>query len=108
MAASLLSLIRIMPVYADAGSTDGMFNLGLAYGHREGVAQDYVKAREWFQKAADGGDAIGMNDLGVLYENGLGVARDYEKAREWYQKAADNGIANAKQALSRLDSTQHP
>jgi TPR repeat protein len=33
-----------------------MFNLAGFYKKGLGVAQDYVKAREWYQKAADGGD----------------------------------------------------
>jgi TPR repeat protein len=59
------------------------------------VAQDYAKAREWFEKAADKGDAGAMNSLGWLYQNGYGVARDYVKAREWYEKAADKGETKA-------------
>ena len=57
------------------------------------MAQDYAKAREWYEKAADKGDADAMADLGVLYANGQGVAQDYAKAREWYEKAADKGDA---------------
>ena len=39
------------------GSTNAMFNLGTLYDDGQGVAQDYAKAREWYQKAADRGDA---------------------------------------------------
>ena len=34
-----------------------MFDLGLLYANGQGVAQDYIKAREWFEKAADKGNA---------------------------------------------------
>jgi TPR repeat protein len=34
-----------------------MFTLGLHYDYGYGVAQDYAKAREWYEKAADKGDA---------------------------------------------------
>jgi len=68
-----------------------MFDLGVLYRDGLGVAQDYDKARELFQKAADAGDADAMNNLGALYGKGLGVAQDYGKAREWYQKGADAG-----------------
>src|SRR5262249_13062357 len=44
---------------------------------------DYVKAREWWEKAAQKGDGDAMFGLGYLYENGQGVARDYAKARQW-------------------------
>ena len=34
-----------------------MVKLGLMYSNGEGVPQDYVKAREWYLKAADKGNA---------------------------------------------------
>jgi uncharacterized protein len=40
--------------------------LGVMYEFGHGVAQDYGKAREWYQKAADAGNAIGMDHLGAL------------------------------------------
>ena len=70
------------------GQRDAMSNLGLLYDNGQGVAQDYAKAREWYEKAADKGDADAMFNLGLLYDNGQGVAQDYAKAREWYEKAA--------------------
>jgi predicted Zn-dependent protease len=79
-----------------------MFNLGVIYHNVQGAAQDYGKAREWFEKAAERGDARGMHNLGVLYENGYGVAQDYGKAREWFEKAADKGDAAAKAVLENV------
>src|SRR5271165_3588152 len=38
---------------ADAGDPRAMNNLGSMYADGRGVAQDYGKAREWYQKAAD-------------------------------------------------------
>jgi TPR repeat protein len=66
------------------------------------VAQDYAKAREWYEKAAEKGDTTAMVNLGLLYDNGRGVAQDYAKAREWYEKAADRGVPKAKAQLERL------
>jgi TPR repeat protein len=66
------------------------------------LPQDYVKAREWFEKAAAGGDEIGMRDLGLLYVNGWGVPKDYVKAREWYEKAAAAGSTDAVKDLADL------
>ena len=37
-----------------------MVNLGVLYDNGRGVAQDYAKAREWYEKAADKGDADAM------------------------------------------------
>ena len=45
---------------------DAMFNLGLLYDEGHGVAQDYAKAREWYEKAADKGDTTAMKNLGCL------------------------------------------
>ena len=82
-----------------------MSNLGLLYDNGLGVAQDYAKAREWYEKAADKGDANAMASLGLLYHNGQGVAQDYAKAREWYEKAADKGDADAMVNLGLLFQT---
>ena len=87
---------------ADAGNSDAMNNLGTLYAHGQGVAQDYGKAREWYQKAADAGNPAAMNFLGALYAHGQGVAQDYGKAREWFQKAADAGNTTAMDNLGGL------
>ncbi len=79
-----------------------MLNLGVLYENGHGVAQDYAKAREWYEKAAANGESMAMLNLGVLYENGHGVAQDYAKAREWYQKAVDIGDATALANLEQL------
>jgi TPR repeat protein len=40
-----------------------MFNLGLLYDEGHGVAQDYAKAREWYEKGADKGDTTAMKRM---------------------------------------------
>jgi len=65
-----------------------MLGLGGLYESGRGVAQDYGKAREWYEKAADKGD--------------VGVTQDYAKARDWYEKAAAKDNASAMAALERL------
>ena len=92
---------------ADQGDATAMANLGMSYLNGRGVARDYVKAREWYQKAADKDNAGGMAGLGALYANGHGVARDYVKAREWYQKAADKGHAAGMAGLGVLYVNGH-
>ena len=72
---------------ADREDSTSMRNIGL-YRHGHGVPQDYVKAREWYEKAAAKGSAGALRDLGRLYANGQGVEQDYVKAREWFEKAA--------------------
>ena len=72
------------------------------YEDGQGIAQDYGKAREWYEKAAIQGYADAQNNLGLLYEKGLGVGRDYNKAREWYEKAAAQGHAGAQNNLGLM------
>ena len=87
---------------ADRGDAISMANLGKLYQYGQGVAQDYGKAREWYEKAAANGYANAMSNLGGLYQYGQGVAQDYAKAREWYEKAAAKGDANAMFSLGGL------
>jgi TPR repeat protein len=79
-----------------------MLNLGTLYANGWGVAQDYAKARELYEKAAGQGSTNAMFNLGTLYDYGRGVAQDYAKAREWYQNAADKGDADAKARLEQM------
>ena len=73
------------------GDASAQFALGVMYVNGEGVRQDYVKAREWYEKAAAQGNARAQLALGVMYVNGYGVRQDNVKAREWFGKACDNG-----------------
>jgi TIR domain-containing protein/Sel1 repeat-containing protein len=52
---------------ANRGHAYLMVNLGNLYRKGQGVAQDYSKAREWYEKAADKGLWAGMLNLGALY-----------------------------------------
>jgi TPR repeat protein len=73
--------------------------LGLLHNQGQEVTQDYVKAREWYQKAAEAGNATAMFNLGLLYYHGEGVTQDYVKAREWFQKGSKTGHAAPIQAI---------
>jgi TPR repeat protein len=55
---------------AEQGDANAQNNLGVLYYNGEGVPQDYVQARQWFEKAAVQGDANAQNSLGLLYHNG--------------------------------------
>ena len=50
------------------------------------MAQDYAKAREWYEKAADKGDANAMFNLGLLYQQwsgrGAGLRQGARVVRE--------------------------
>jgi TPR repeat protein len=97
-------LVAVFRAAANNGNAVAMSRLGWLYGQGFGVTKDYVKSREWYEKAsswpAENEDA--MNNLGTLYQNGFGVAQDYAKAREWYEKAAAKGNAHAMNNLGAL------
>jgi TPR repeat protein len=83
-------VFALVTAEARYGDAPAMQLLGWAYDVGFGVAQDYAKAREWFEKAADKGDARAMHNS-ARFTDGHGVAQDYAKAREWLEKAADKG-----------------
>ncbi|MBR6066622.1 MAG: sel1 repeat family protein [Bacteroidales bacterium] len=61
------------------------------YENGQGVKQDYVKAGDWYKKAAEQGVASAQYYLGLMYDKGLGVKQDIKKAVKWYSKAAEQG-----------------
>ena len=65
------------------------------YYGRNGVKRDYIKAREYSERAAANGHAGALFRLGVFYDFGEGVKQDYVKAREYYEQAAAKGHAKA-------------
>jgi TPR repeat protein len=80
---------------AGAGDAKAQNELGWEYFNGKGVAQDYSKAAEWFQKAAIQGNAGSQLHLGIMFANGSGVPKDTGIALEWYEKAAAQGNALA-------------
>src|SRR5258707_11882861 len=91
---NMKEIVAVFQTGADHGDAISMRNLGITYQNGYGgVAQDYVKAREWYEKAAGKGDATSMGNLGSLYANGQGVAQQYATPRHWYDNAAANGVA---------------
>jgi len=87
---------------SEQDSAAAQTNRGLQYYNGQGVPQDYVQARQWYEKAAAQGNASAQNNLGVLYAEGQGVPQDYVQARQWYEKAAAQGNASAQNNLGTL------
>ena len=83
-----------LPLATD-GNSSAQFNIGQLYRLGRGVAKDYTKAGQWYEKAAEQWHSAARHNLAILYEKGLGVPIDFAKAIEWYKKAAsqDYGIA---------------
>lgn len=106
---------------AEAGSSNGMFNMGLHYAKGHGVERDFKQAVEWMEKAAKAGDEDAPNaareyrklvdnsekakagdaQAQADYASGLmklggsldqaGNDKDYEECVYWAQKAAEQG-----------------
>jgi TPR repeat protein len=72
-------------------ATTGACSTWAFYERGEGVAIDYTKAREWYEKAAAAGNGVAMSNIGVLYARGWGVPQDYTMARRWYERSASAG-----------------
>jgi tetratricopeptide (TPR) repeat protein len=70
---------------------------------RVALAQnDFVKARQLYEKAAASGSNGAMNGLGYLYQNGFGVPKSDAEARKWYEMAAGLGNPTAAANLRSL------
>ena len=92
----------ILKAKAEQGNAGNEWAVG--YRHEGGfdVAQDYVKAAEWYKLSALQGDAAAQANLGMLYDNGRGVAQDYVEAVNWYKLAAAQGYALAQNNLGLM------
>ena len=84
---------------AEQGNAEAQNRIGVYYYTGRNVENDFVKAVEWFQKAAEQGSANAQKNLGNCYRNGQGVDRDDTLAASFYQKAAEQGMAEAQVLL---------
>ena len=87
---------------ANQGNASAQYNLGVMYYEGEGVRQDYIKARQWYEKAANQGNAKAQYNLGNAYSRGKGVRQDYAKAAQWFEKSANQGDALAQYNLGLM------
>lgn len=73
---------------AEAGSRQGMYNLGNMHAAGQGTAQSDSKAFEWYLRAAEAGDKLSMSEVAKAYEAGIGTRADPQLARHWRERAA--------------------
>jgi hypothetical protein len=92
--ANYQTALKVWMGQADAGDADAQNYVGEIYLKGLGTEPDYVKAREWFEKAAAQNSRRARINLGYLYEQGLGVDRDIAKALNLYGEAS--GVSNDK------------
>jgi hypothetical protein len=90
---------------ANSGDAAAQVAVGECYADGKGVPHDYVRAAEWYRKAADKGDISGELHLAGLYRDGnKNFPRDMVQAAEWYSKAADQGDVSAQGTMGTLYS----
>lgn len=68
-----------------------LYEEGLLHYHGRGIPQDFVRARQLWERAAELGDTNSLNNLGILYEAGQGVTPDVQRAISYYRRAAEGG-----------------
>ncbi len=83
---------------AAAGYPEAQFEIGYKYytGNHGVTRPDYVKAIEWYKKAADSGYAEANYKIGIMYQYGEGVKQDEVKALEYFHKGVATGCRISK------------
>ena len=87
----------------ELGFPTAMFRKGNMYFFGNvGHPQDFVKAKEWFTKAADLGNVKAQNNLGLIYLDGRpGVPADIKLAQKFFGMAAESGYPPGLHNLAR-------
>lgn len=80
---------------AEAGDTDAMNALSMAYHLGYPETRDDREAFLWASRAADSGDCSAMYQTAYMYENGFGTDRDIDAALLLYTEAAEQGVRSA-------------
>lgn len=80
---------------AEAGDTDAMGALAMAYHLGYPERRDDARAFLWASRAADRGDGSAMYQAAYFYENGFGTDKDTDAALLLYTEAAEQGVRSA-------------
>lgn len=80
---------------AEAGDTDAMCALSMAYHLGYPENRDDREAFLWASRAADAGDGSAMYQTAYFYENGFGTDRDIDAALLLYIESAEQGVRSA-------------
>lgn len=79
----------------NANSAIGLYDAGYMLYKGLGCKQDYVKAREYLERASNMGYAPAMYLLALCYRNGYGIERKIGEAGYWLTKAVKSGYTPA-------------
>jgi len=63
---------------------------------------NFVKAKEWYERAALLDDPFALNSLGVMHDEGLGIIPDPVRAREYFTRASKKGHHQAQFNLAEM------
>ena len=76
--------------------------LGRMYLRGEGVKQDALLARMWFERGAEHGEKESHNGLGIIWRDGLvDGKRDMKKAMAYFKAAATQELAEAQVNIAK-------
>ena len=87
---------------AKQGHPDAANNLADMYFNGEGVPENLVLAKKWFDFAAQQGVSESMFTLGIIYEQGLGIDKNEEQACSYYRRSAEAGYVEAQYRLGGI------
>jgi TPR repeat protein len=73
--------------FLEINNANAFFHLGHMYA--ELTSPDYVKAKEYYEKAAEGGNVYAMINLGVMYFFGKGMPTDPKMALKYFLNALE-------------------
>jgi hypothetical protein len=88
---------------AEQGVAEAQYMIGMMHGSGRGTPQDYVKAAEWYRKAAEQEHAVAQSSLGRMLHFGReGVPQDHTEAASWLLKASEQGDWAAQSTLADM------
>lgn len=94
--------LQILQQAAALGHPPAQLQLGELYKLGQGVAQDPVQARTWYQRAAEGGNVLAMHRAGMMAAQGQGGPADQTAAIAWFEKAANLGLVDSQYNLGTI------
>ncbi|ATY59551.1 ubiquitin-ligase Sel1 Ubx2 [Cordyceps militaris] len=87
---------------ADKTAAEAAGFIGRMYLRGDGVAQNFDKAKAWFERGKSHGDAQSQWGLGFMLLNGMGIRRNIKLATELLRTSADQDYAPAQVQMGRL------
>lgn len=81
---------ELLTQFANGGSAENQYHLGLMYEHGIQVARRYDLALTWYERASSRGNVLAQFKLGRVM-----AAEDPVASARWYSLAAEQGLAEA-------------